>query len=125
MIKMTVNLLGVKSSIASMEAANRRMGKRFEKGALKAGEFVKKESQHFVPYDTGALHDSAYVENVGGKGWRASIAVGYDISYAIYVHERLDLKHLSPTKAKFLEDVIRQKQAKIQAIVRKAIVFGV
>lgn len=78
---------------------------------------IMEESRNQVPVDTGTLKESAYVEEPQVAGNEIVVNFGYGgpndkvnpksgkpaSEYAIYVHERTDLKH--PTgKAKFLED---------------------
>ena len=46
--------------------------------------------------------------------------IGTNVNYAIYVHEDLDAHH--PTgEAKFLENAIRQKQPRIEFLIRSAL----
>lgn len=63
-------------------------------------------SQTYVPYDTGELHESGYLEIVR-RGGRRVAEMGYGkgggASYAAYVHERVDIAHKSPTRSKFLQ----------------------
>lgn len=60
---------------------------------------IYKRTLRLVPVKTGDLRNSAYIRKIG---------IGYEIGfteyYAIFVHERLELKHKEPTQAKFLED---------------------
>lgn len=63
-------------------------------------------SQVYVPYDSGELHNSGYLEIVR-RGGRKVAEMGYgkggSAPYAAYVHERTDLAHKSPTRSKFLQ----------------------
>ena len=120
-----VRLLGAAKVAGSMWAADSILGMRFQKGVAKAGQFVKRESQKIVPVDTRFLRNSAFSRNIGGKGWRADQIVGYGAWYAIYVHERLDLRHAPGKQAKYLEVVIKTKQADIFRIVYNSILTGV
>lgn len=52
-----------------------------------------------VPVKTGDLRNSAYIRKVG-----IGYEVGFTEYYAIFVHERLELRHRRPYQAKFLED---------------------
>lgn len=58
-------------------------------------------SLYYCPIDTGALKKSSYIENSEN-----GIKIGYDISYATYVHEILNNNHIAPTRSKFLEDAV-------------------
>ncbi len=67
---------------------------------------VYNRSQELVPVDTGALKSSGYLEVVKRRGQYAG-EVGYgrggNPPYAVLVHEDLDVPHVPPTQAKFLE----------------------
>jgi hypothetical protein len=68
-------------------------------------------SQVYVPKDTGALMRSGYLEEAMFRGKpRVEIGYGYRNSplYAQLVHERTDLYHEPPTKAKFLQDAVME-----------------
>jgi hypothetical protein len=86
------------------------------------------ESQRLVPVDTGALHDSGYL-NTGWEGNRAVAEIGYAPGgipdYAVKVHEDLEARHKPPTKAKFLQDAIDTEldgvQERILEYLRKAV----
>lgn len=70
------------------------------------------ESQRLVPVDTGKLKASGFLETrKTARG--ASAVLGYGRygrpNYAAYVHERLDLRHASPTQAKFLEAAVANR----------------
>lgn len=63
-------------------------------------------SQELVPFDTGALKKSGYIETRQRRGLTVG-EVGYGKGgvphYAAKVHEDLDVFHAPPTQAKFLE----------------------
>lgn len=69
------------------------------------------KSQKFTPKDTGALRESGFltVDKVA-RGTR--IQIGYGKAgkppYAVFVHERTDLNHQAPTKAKFLQTALEE-----------------
>lgn len=70
------------------------------------------ESQRIVPVDTGRLKRSGFVETRRtARGTAAAIGYGRygRPTYAAFVHERLDLRHASPTSAKFLELAVARK----------------
>lgn len=77
---------------------------------------IYQDSQRVVPEDTGTLKDSGFIETRRNAS-SATVVVGYAKGghphYAIYVHERLELEHDSPTQAKFLEDPIKWNMNKI------------
>ena len=69
-----------------------------------------KKSQEYCPIKTGALRESGTLRvNKGLKQPRAEISYGgKDIFYAAIVHERTDLNHKSPTRAKFLQSAMEE-----------------
>lgn len=76
------------------------------------------KSQSYVPVKSGVLKDSGYLgaKEVNGE----TIAeIGYGKSgqppYAVFVHERLDLQHAAPTRAKFLQSALEEDMSDIQA----------
>lgn len=86
-------------------------------GLYKAGIDIMRESQHQVPVEFAILKASGRVLEPVVTGTTMVVTVGYGYGeernprdgktaagYAIPVHERLELRHDPPTKAKFLED---------------------
>ena len=63
-------------------------------------------SQKYVPVDTGKLKGSGYLEITQFRG-KPRVELGYgrggSPGYAAIVHERTDLRHKEPWRAKFLE----------------------
>jgi hypothetical protein len=79
-------------------------------------------SREIVPYDTGALHDSGFMNVEETGDGRIEGTVGYNMPYAVYVHERLDVYHEPPTQAKFLEQPWSERKGGIaQTIFRRAV----
>ena len=70
---------------------------------------VVKEAQRRCPVDTGYLRDNWILKNSRGV-W----SIAFTADYAIYVHERLDVKH-DVGEAKFLENAWH---AKIQEFIK-------
>jgi hypothetical protein len=79
-----------------------------------AGLLIQRESQIICPVDTGALRNSARTTTVLKKG-QYETTVTYSTTYAIFVHERLDLAHRPPTQAKFLETAYLQNKDAVVA----------
>lgn len=73
---------------------------------------VYQQSQVYVPYKTGDLKASGYIE-VEKKGSTVFAEVGYGKGgiphYTIIVHEDLGAYHRDPTSAKFLQRAIDEK----------------
>lgn len=75
------------------------------------------KSQRYTPKDTGDLVRSGYLETKRtARG--AMVEIGYGKGgapfYAVYVHERTDLVHKSPTRAKFLQSALEEDEKTIQ-----------
>ncbi len=80
---------------------------------------VLAEAREIVPYDTGRLHDSGFVE-MEGEGLDLEAAVGFEAPYAIFVHENPDAYHVPPTQWKYLEvPWNRRRRGIVAAIARR------
>lgn len=85
-------------------------------------ELIMTESKKQCPVDTGTLRGTGHVEQPEESGDRVTVQMGYGgpaAPYAIWVHERLDLRHNPPTKAKFLEDPVKAATPKLPARLAK------
>lgn len=75
------------------------------------------KSQIYVPVLTGDLKASGFiVTSKTSRGASGAVVYGTanDPFYAIWVHERLDLNHKSPTQAKFLEAAVHEELHKVR-----------
>lgn len=70
------------------------------------------------------LHKNLQVLHGVVRGADASYVVGYTQSYAVYVHERLDVRHPNGGQAKFLEEPARALGKVYGGIVRAMIKKG-
>ncbi len=81
------------------------------------------KSQVYVPYDTGDLHKSGYLE-VEQKGSRIQAEIGYgkgsNPHYAAYVHEMTHIAHKEPTRSKYLQSAIEEDANDIPKRLRNA-----
>lgn len=75
------------------------------------------KTQERVPVDTGDLKDSGYLEKRTSRG-SVQVEIGYgrggEPPYAVFVHEKTDIKHASPTSAKFLQGPLEEDSDAIQ-----------
>lgn len=92
-------------------------------------------SQLYVPVDTGTLKASGKVEGptaksrysldgaiTYGEGGLINPKSGEDVeSYAIYVHERTELSHAPPTRAKFVSAAIEETMGDLHRELRDAL----
>lgn len=113
-----MKLKGVKEIVKRLHTVAGETAKGMEKGLVKAGAFLLRESQKIVPVDTGALKNSGFVRK-DGEGFKTDVTVGYTMEYAIYVHENLDARHARGKQAKYLEDPARAKRQDMILIIRK------
>lgn len=76
------------------------------------------KSKEYCPKDTGALVESGYLEITGFRG-QTRVEIGYgkggDPEYAAKVHENLEFRHKSPTRAKWLQIALEEDANKIQS----------
>jgi len=65
----------------------------------------------YTPVDSGKLIESLALDiDASGKVVKASISAGNgnEVDYAVFVHERLDQNHQSPTRAKFIQSALEE-----------------
>lgn len=113
-----VKVIGVRKVTRALRKAGVRTGKQVERGLKKAGLFIQRISQEVVPIDTSALKNSAFTRATG-SGFNVDVQVGYTKGYAIYVHERTELRHAPGKQAKFLEEPVRTKRQEILRIIKQ------
>ncbi len=85
----------------------------------RAGLFVQADSQKRTPVDTGYLRSSAKTRMENDY----AVLISYDAMYAIFVHERVNLKH-KVGEAKFLQNAMDKNKSKIKKILEKTIIDG-
>lgn len=123
MTGMTGNVNNLDAVLKAMRKENKRRGVAMERGLVKGGLRIQRESQKIVPIDTSALKNSARTRKEG-KGHKTQVTVSYGTEYAVFVHEDLTARHAPGKTAKFLEIPVRRLQKEIaqdiRAEVRKA-----
>lgn len=84
-------------------------------------------SQERVPYLTGALHDSGYLD-VGQEGYKTVVHIGYaedgDPEYAAFVHEDPIAYHKPPTSYKFLQGPLEEDSENIKRRIEQGFLFA-
>lgn len=74
-------------------------------------------SQKYVPKDTGKLAQSGFLKQDRNSKF-PRVVMGYgkggDPNYTIMVHERMDVRHEAPTKAKFLLSALEEDNNAIE-----------
>lgn len=75
------------------------------------------KSQKYTPVSSGKLRRSGFLE-VSTSGKKTTATIGYGKggrpNYTVFVHERTDLKHKEPTRAKFLQAALEEDFHQIQ-----------
>lgn len=105
---MKVKMKGIKRLLANLETLRKVKGAKSYRAALtKVLLKAEAESMRRTPVDTGNLRSSAAgnarITSSGPKG--ASGVVYYTANYAVFVHERTELKH-NVGEAKFLHNAM-------------------
>ena len=75
---------------------------------------VLTESNILCPIEWGDLRASGNSGTPQTQNGVVSQTISYGADYAIFVHERLDLRHAPPTQAKFLETSVRANERKLE-----------
>ena len=79
---------GVDTVLKNLNRTSHKVGMAVEKGLIAGGTYLRTKSMEIVPFQIGKLHASAYApRNVGGRGFKADIVIGYTAEYAVWVHE--------------------------------------
>ena len=112
-----VQIFGVQEVKDNLRKANYSLGASTRRGLIKAGLYLQRQSQKIVPVLTGNLKNSAGTKPIG-HGWYTDVVVYYTAAYAVYVHERTELRHKPGKEAKFLEKPARIYRPQILAIIR-------
>ncbi len=115
--KFSMNVVGAKEVKAALKEVDKTYMLGTRERMTRAALHIQRESQKEVPVLTGTLKNSAGTR-VTGVGLFIEAIVFYTAAYAIYVHERTDLKHKAGKKAKFLEDPARREKAEVLNILR-------
>lgn len=78
-------------------------------------------SQKYVPVDTSKLKSSGYLEEVISRSNQHTVEIGYGKNglpdYAATVHENLEYHHKAPTRAKFLQSALEEKDREIERLI--------
>lgn len=110
---------GIKGLQRAFKVTGKRHAKGLEIGLKRAGLFLQRESQKIVPVEFGVLKNSAFTR-AEGSGFGTVVRVGYEASYAIFVHENLEAAHKPGKQAKFLEHPLREKRGEMANIINES-----
>ncbi len=85
---------------------------------LETGVIIREQSMRQAPVDTGNLVNSSYGPDFQKRAGKIIAVVGYQASYAPFVHEAVGRKFKKPgAKAKFLEDPLNTYANRIRPLV--------
>lgn len=116
-------LTGLKTVQSNLDKALAQIKGATKKGLIEAAFLIEATSKIYVPRDTGNLAGSGRTD--WGDGPTGPFAVVHyggtseTKSYAVHVHERLELRHTPPTQAKYLEQAVKDHFDDILGIVAK------
>ena len=109
MAGLSVYFTGISEFVAKMESWTPAVEVAGVQTLYRLANEVFAESQIQTPVDTGTLRSSGHVTPPVAAAGHIVVEIGYGGAareYAYWVHERLDLHHAPPTKAKYLEDPV-------------------
>lgn len=125
-------IIGAEAVIRNIRGRQNYIGRGCERGIKLAALYLQRESQKLVPIEYGVLRASAFTR-VTGKGFNTVANVGYTATYAIYVHENVEMRgrglprpsgkgnYWDPAgrgQAKFLEFPARRDAALLRKVIR-------
>ena len=123
-MNVSVNWTGVSTFLAQLAEAPVKVALAGDAALYQAALKIFAESQREVPVEFGTLRASGLVSEPEHRGLETVVQISYGgaaSEYAYFVHERLDLTHAPPTKAKYLEDPATRGQAEFFASYGEAI----
>lgn len=74
-------------------------------GMYAVGHQIHAAAVKRTPIKHAFLRNSAYVAPPMGSSYKPTVEIGYGVDYAVYVHERTELKH-KKGEAKFLQKAV-------------------
>ncbi len=97
---------GLDQILRNVRKANDKIGLMAERGLLEGGKFLREESEKIVPVRTGKLKSSCYgPKNIGEKGLKADVVIGYAAEYAVCVHENPSAAHGKEFNVKYAASI--------------------
>lgn len=111
----------------TIRKAQRDVGSKAHQALTKAlyleGEKIMAAAKRQTPVDTGVLRASGHVQKPKVDPGKITVTLGFGgpaAPYAVYVHERTELRH-HVGKAKYLEDPFREAMLGIEQRLASAI----
>ena len=110
-----IKIKGIKEVKKNLREYPHKTLKALGKATYEESQIILGESKKQCPVDTGTLRSTGHVTEPKYTKSSVEVQIGYGgaaAPYAIYVHERLDLRH-KVGKAKFLEDPMKEALPKL------------
>lgn len=114
-----ISVQGLTGLRAAIKQEVTRRGMASSRALRKTGLLLQRYSQEIVPVDTGALKNSAFTR-ASGSGFDTEVRVGYQQSYAVYVHE-IPAKHNPGQQWKFLSTPARTRRTELADMYRRTV----
>jgi hypothetical protein len=110
-VEMEFRVEGSDALLALLIRGGQFAGQAMGRALTEEAQMIFDESQRLVPVQYGALRSTGTIDGPKVTGNGVEVEIGYggpasggeDVGYALYVHERLDVTHDTPTQAKYLE----------------------
>lgn len=104
-----ISVDNVPTMARKLEKVRQKHGRAISLGMRKGGLFLQRLSQDIVPVDMGNLRASAFTRRTG-NGWDTIVRTGYTASYAVFVHENLQVTHGRAYNIKHHEDIVKRRK---------------
>ncbi len=118
-MKVSIKLKGVKEVKKKLKEYPFKTLKALGRALYEESQVILGESKKQCPVDTGTLRSTGHVTDPEYARSSVDVQIGYGgpaAPYAIYVHERLDVRH-KVGKAKFLEDPVKEALPKLPSVI--------
>lgn len=112
--------MSYKSNAKAVKAALSNAAKR---GVTDASLFILGDSVQRAPVDTGDLRGSGSTD-IQERPSGVEGTIGYNVPYAVEIHENMAMVHPRGGEAKFLENAFTQNREKIEEHIQDAIREG-
>lgn len=130
MNRLGVHARGLKQLRTDLKAELQRHARAFAAALYAEGlrADARALEEDMAPWDTGRLKQSHYVGPPTEQGSQIIVELGYGVAYAIYVHERTELRHphgQAKWLARTLAEVAQGFEARLASKVRRALELGI
>ncbi len=118
--KLSVELEGYEKLLSTLDGSElEELMEAIELEIENTQQLVFTESQVLVPVDTSLLKQSGRPEPITRDSNGIEALITYNTHYAVWVHERMELRHNAPTQAKFLEKPMREQASHFTKALRE------